>query len=241
LGDDGNIWGGEFFKYEKGKMDRIFHLNEFDFILGDKMAKEPKISALAITHQIGGTEKYLKNKFTDTEWKIYNKLLQKNHLKSTSMGRLFDAVASLLFNFDVHSFEAEASMQFEKEASKYYYSHKLSLDNSYIDNSILPDNFIKFLIENIISDLDQDIDKLFIAVKFHITLVDYIIRIAQNFGFNKIAFSGGVFQNALLVDMVIEFMKDEFNLFFHDEFSPNDEGIPFGQLMYYTKRNKKVW
>ncbi len=241
LGDDGNIWGGEFFKYEKGKMDRIFHLNEFDFILGDKMAKEPKISALAITHQIGGIEKYLKNKFTDTEWKIYNKLLQKNHLKSTSMGRLFDAVASLLFNFDVHSFEAEASMQFEKEASKYYYSHKLSLDNSYIDDSILPDNFINFLIKSIISDLDQDIDKRFIAVKFHITLVDYIIRIAQNFGFNKIAFSGGVFQNALLVDMVIEFMKDAFNLFFHDEFSPNDEGIPFGQLMYYTKRNKKVW
>ena len=54
---------------------------------------------------------------------------------------------------------------------------------------------------------------------------------------NKIAFSGGVFQNSLLVDLVIKFMGNEFDLFFHNEFSPNDEGIPFGQLMYYSKRN----
>jgi hydrogenase maturation protein HypF len=68
-------------------------------------------------------------------------------------------------------------------------------------------------------------------------LVEYIILIAQKFEFNKIAFSGGVFQNSLLVDLVIKFMGNEFDLFFHNEFSPNDEGIPFGQLMYYSKRN----
>ena len=237
LGDDGNIWGGEFFKYKKGKIDRIYHLDKFDFILGDKMAKEPKISALSIMNLIDGSEKYLKNKFTDTEWKIYKNLLQKNRLKSTSMGRLFDAVASILFGFDMHSFEAEASMQLEKEASMYYYSHNLSLDDSYINNSTLPDNFIDFLIRNIIFDLNHNIDKQFIAVKFHITLVEYIILIAQKFEFNKIAFSGGVFQNSLLVDLVIKFMGNEFDLFFHNEFSPNDEGIPFGQLMYYSKRN----
>ncbi len=237
LGDDGNIWGGEFFKYEKGKIDRIYHLDEFDYILGDKMAKEPKISALSIMNLLDGSEQYLKNKFTDTEWKIYKNLLQKNRLKSTSMGRLFDAVASIIFGFDMHSFEAEASMQLEKEASMYYYSHNLSLDDSYINNSTLPDNFIDFLIKNIIFDLNHNIDKQFIAIKFHITLVEYIILIAQKFKFNKIAFSGGVFQNALFVDLVIKFMGDEFDLFFHNEFSPNDEGIPFGQLMYYSKRN----
>ncbi|MEN8124935.1 MAG: carbamoyltransferase HypF [Bacteroidota bacterium] len=236
LGDDGNIWGGEFFKYKKGKIDRIFHLNEFEYILGDKMAKEPKISAMAIMHQVKGADQYLKHKFNDTEWKIYKKLLQKNRLKSTSMGRLFDAVASILFDFDLHSFEAEASMQLEKEASEFYYSHSISLDDSYLKNRNLSGNFVNFLIENLISDLNQNIDKQFIAVKFHITLVDYIIRIAQKFKFNRIAFSGGVFQNALLIDMVIELMKDNFNLYFHNEFSPNDEGIPFGQLMYYTNK-----
>ena len=236
LGDDGNIWGGEFFKYEKGKIDRVFHLNEFDYILGDKMAKEPKISALAIAYQVKGADRYLINKFSDTEWKIYKKLLQNNLLKSTSMGRLFDAVASIIFDFDIHNFEAEASMQLEKKASEFYYSQNNSLDDSYLKNQILPDNFVKFLLENIISELNQNIDKQFIAVKFHITLVEYIIRIAQRYGFDKIAFSGGVFQNALLIDMVIDFMKDEFDLYFHDEFSPNDEGIPFGQLMYYSHK-----
>ena len=134
------------------------------------------------------------------------------------MGRLFDAVASILFGFDMHSFEAEASMQLEKEASMYYYLHNLSLDNSYINNSTLPGNFIDFLIRNIIFDLNHNIDKQFIAVKFHITLVEYIILIAQKFEFNKIAFSGGVFQNSLLVDLVIKFMGNEFDLFFHKQY-----------------------
>lgn len=237
LGDDGNIWGGEFFKYEKGKIERVFHLDEFNYILGDKMAKEPKISALAIMNLVDGSSQYLKNKFSDTEWKIYKNLLQKNRLKSTSMGRLFDAIASILFDFDVHSFEAEASMQLEKEASEYYYSHPLSLERSYIKNHLIPDNFIDFLIQSIFLDLNQNIDKQLIALKFHITLVDYLMLIAQKYEFNKIAFSGGVFQNALLVDLIIEFMEEKFELFFHNEFSPNDEGIPFGQLMFYSKRN----
>ncbi len=237
LGDDGNIWGGEFFKYEKGKIERVFHLNEFNYILGDKMAKEPKISALAIMNLVDGSSQYLKNKFSDTEWKIYKNLLQKNRLKSTSMGRLFDAIASILFDFDVHSFEAEASMQLEKEASEYYYSHPLSLEISYIKNHLIPDNFLGFLIQSIFLDLNQNIDKQLIALKFHITLVDYLMLIAQKYEFNKIAFSGGVFQNALLVDLIIEFMEEKFELFFHNEFSPNDEGIPFGQLMFYSKRN----
>lgn len=234
LGEDGNIWGGEFFAYGENKMDRIFHLNEFDYILGDKMAKTPKISAMAILYGMDFAEPVLKKKFTKTEWKVYKKLLQKNRLKSTSMGRLFDAVASVLFGFDQHHFEAEASMKLEKEASEYFYSNSVSLTDSYLYKLKFPDNFIDFLFKNIFLNLSKDIDKQRIAVRFHITLVDYIIRVAYKFDFKKIAFSGGVFQNSLLVDMIIENMKDEFDLYFHKEFSPNDEGIPFGQLMYYS-------
>jgi hydrogenase maturation protein HypF len=234
LGDDGNIWGGEFFGYRQGKMERIFHLDEFDYILGDKMAKEPKISAMAILHSMEAAEPCLKEKFTETEWKVYKTLLRKNRLKSTSMGRLFDAVSSVLFNFDMHRFEAEASMKLEKEASEYFYSHQASLAESYLYNKNFPDNFIDFLFENIFSDLNKDIDKQYIAVRFHITLVDYIIRIARKYSYKKIAFSGGVFQNALLADLITDHMKNDFELFFQIDFSPNDEGIPFGQLMYYT-------
>jgi hydrogenase maturation protein HypF len=114
----------------------------------------------------------------------------------------------------------------------------MTLADSYLKEDLLPINFVESLLESIFHDLDKDVKKQHIAAKFHVTLVDYIIRIAKRFKTNKIAFSGGVFQNALLVDLVLEFMKENNELYFQNEFSPNDEGIPFGQLMYFT--NKKV-
>lgn len=235
LGDDNNIWGGEFFIYKKKLVERVAHINEFDFILGDKMPKEPKISALAITHTIKGSEKFVKQKFSQIEWSIYQKLLKKeNNLKSTSMGRVFDAVSSILFDYDLHSFEAEASMQLENKAANYYYNNSLTLKDSYMKTNTLPNNFVVYLFENIFNDLNKEVDRQLIAARFHITLVDYIIRIVKKFKINKIAFSGGVFQNALLVDLIIEFMPTENKLYFQKEFSPNDEGIAFGQLIYYS-------
>ena len=240
LGDDGNIWGGEFFVYEKGKVERAFHLDEFDFILGDKMPKEPRISALAIAHDIEGSEKYLKGKFTNPEWRIYQKMLgKKGNLKCTSMGRLFDAVSSILLGCDVHRFEAEASMRLENLASKYYYKNKMTLTDAYLSENNIPQNFVKYLFKEIINDLDSGVGKEIIAAKFHISLVSYIIHVANKLNIYKLAFSGGVFQNALLVDMINDFMLGKFDLYFQNEFSPNDEGIPFGQLMYFARTKIK--
>lgn len=238
LGDDGNIWGGEFFVYEKGEVERAFHLDEFDFILGDKMPREPRISALAIAHDIEGSEKYLKRKFTDIEWKIYQTMLGKEgNLKCTSMGRLFDAVSSILLDCDIHHFEAEAAMRLENLASKYYYNNNMTLTDAYFKENNIPQNFVKFLFKEIINDLDDGVGREIIAAKFHISLVNYVIHIANRLNIFKLAFSGGVFQNALLVDIINDFMGGKFNLYFQNEFSPNDEGVPFGQLIYFA-RNK---
>ncbi len=240
LGEDGNIWGGEFFVYDKGNVERAFHLNEFDLILGDKMAKEPRISAIAIAGDIEGSEKYLKRKFTDLEWTIYQKMLgNKENLRCTSMGRLFDAVSSILLNCDVHRFEAEASMRLENLASKYYYNNNMTLADTYLNEDTLPENFVKYLFQEIMNDLDNGVGKEIIAAKFHISLVGYITHVANMLNIDKLAFSGGVFQNTLLVDMLNDFMRGKFELYFQNEFSPNDEGIPFGQLMYFARNKTK--
>jgi len=55
---------------------------------------------------------------------------------------------------------------------------------------------------------------------------------AKKFEIKKLAFSGGVFQNALLVDLIIEYLSGDYQLLFHRDISPNDEGVPFGQLIY---------
>ena len=110
----------------------------------------------------------------------------------------------------------------------------MSLSDSFLQKNKMPTNFIEFLLESIFKDLELNIDKPYIAARFHITLVDYILRIAAKFKVDKVAFSGGVFQNALLIDLIMEFMKEKNELYFQDEFSPNDEGIPFGQLMFVS-------
>ena len=61
-----------------------------------------------------------------------------------------------------------------------------------------------------------------------------IIRlVAEKEGIKKLAFSGGVFQNALLVDLIHHHLEEKFDLFFHLELASNDENISFGQIVAY--------
>ncbi len=240
LGDDGNIWGGEFFIYNNKTMSRVAHLNEFDLILTDKMVKEPRISALSIGKNIPEIQELLKHKFSETEWKIYQKLLFKNNnLKSTSMGRFFDAAASIIFDYDYHRYDSQASMKFENQASQYYYENTTGLNDSYLCHT-LPSNFTEFVLKHVIKDIKSGINRQKIAVRFHLTLAHYIIKTAEKFNVKKLAFSGGVFQNGLMADIIIKFLNNDFDLYFHREFSPNDEGIPFGQLMYFVDNHQKL-
>ena len=232
LGDDGNVWGGEFFTYKKGEIIRTSHLEEFPFILGDKLPKEPRISAFVMTVNMDNNT-IVKNKFSEIEWKIYSKLVETTSVKSSSVGRLFDAVASIILGIDKQSYEGEAAMKLESAAYRYFRKNNFTKYYSYFKEDVLPNNFYKFVIENIIKDLKKGFQKDFIAAKFHITLAHYISITAKKTGCKKICFSGGVFQNQWLIELIISFMKRDFNLYFHKELSPNDENISFGQIMYY--------
>lgn len=236
-GDDGNVWGGEFFLYNNGVAKRIYHLNEYPFILGNKLPKEPRISALVMAMKLNDNE-IVKSKFSSTEWKIYQKLLKSSTLKCTSIGRLFDAIASIVLGIDKQSYEGEAAMELENAAYRYFRANNFTKHYSYLnDNQKTPDNFTHCILKNVISDINKGFSKDFIAAKFHITLAHYINMVAKEqsrkFGIKKIAFSGGVFQNQWLVELILSFMKNKFQLYFHKELSPNDENISFGQLMYY--------
>jgi hydrogenase maturation protein HypF len=72
-----------------------------------------------------------------------------------------------------------------------------------------------------------------IALKFHISLVEVIQKFLIKFDMHKVVFSGGVFQNSLLVDLIYTRLNDKYSVYFHKELSPNDECIPFGQLIAY--------
>ncbi|WP_431111752.1 hypothetical protein, partial [Winogradskyella poriferorum] len=75
-------------------MDRVGHFEYYDWLAGDKMAKEPRMSFFSLAND--SMQHEIKQKFTKEEISIYNQLKQKEALKTSSVGRLFDAVASLL-------------------------------------------------------------------------------------------------------------------------------------------------
>ena len=241
LGDDAQIWGGEFFIYEHYEFSRCCFFDYFDFILGDKMPKEPRIAALSACWGLDGMENLLREKFTPTEWQVYTKLLAKgSRLQTSSVGRLFDALASLLGIMDKQTYEGEAAMRLEALATAYFKKEGLDFQSSYCleeitDNRISTPSFMS----QIIADLRQGKSKGFIAAKFHFSLMQIIKMVANNLKIKKIAFSGGVFQNSMLTDLILHHLGGTFELYFHQELSPNDENISFGQLVCYQIENLK--
>lgn len=225
FGDDEQIWGGEFFNYEGNIIERIHHLEYFDWLLGDKMSKEPRLALFSLASD--EIEPVLTEKFTSNELKTYQYLKRENKLKTSSIGRLFDAVASLLNITDYNSYEGEAAILLENIVENY----DLKSCESYLNSS--EEFSAKQIISNIYKDILIGISNKTIIHNFLFTLGNYIVEFAKNNNYKHIAFSGGVFQNTTLVDMIIELAPKEIKLYFHSNLSPNDENISFGQLMYY--------
>ncbi len=226
-GDDAQIWGGEFFEYQSNKIDRISHFEYYNWIAGDKMSREPRLSLLSLAND--DMLSVLDNKYLSEELKIYQSLIQINKLKTSSVGRLFDAVASLLNICNINTYEGEAAILLENFITDY------DLDDCKLYCSVLDDNKIptKELLFNLYSDFKRGNSKENVIANFLFTLSSIIFQIAKNQNIKKIAFSGGVFQNTTLIDMIKVLSQNQFKLYFHRDLPPNDENISFGQIMYY--------
>ncbi|NNE02581.1 MAG: carbamoyltransferase HypF [Eudoraea sp.] len=226
-GDDGQIWGGEFFSYNSNKIERVSHFDYFDWIAGDKMAREPRLSLFSLADE-AMLEEVVK-KFTLEEIGILKKLKEQNQLKTSSVGRLFDAVASLLDICQINSYEGEAAILLENAVTNY----DLSKCRAYCrisDEGLVPTHS---LLKELFNDFSMDIPKEEIILNFLFTLASLVFEIAVRVGLKSIAFSGGVFQNTILVDMLNEIGGKEYKLYFNCNLSPNDENISFGQIMHH--------
>ena len=193
LGDDNHIWGGEFFTYQGNKIERLTHFEYYDWLANDKMAKEPRLALFSLLDS--EHRSFIKDKFSETEWNIYSSMIKTNTLKTSSVGRLFDAVASALDLVDLNTFEAEAAMQLEtcaKSYSKSYY-----IDFLYKKNyGKIPSNHI---VQSIVKAYNEGFCKERLAYSFIYTLAKCILNVAKTNEIKTVACSGGVFQNSLLV------------------------------------------
>jgi hydrogenase maturation protein HypF len=233
MGNDGAVWGGEFFIFSDGSARRTHHLRYYPHILGDKMAMEPRLSALSVMHAAGISMPQETNIFTVREVNFYKKVLRSASLKTSSMGRLFDAVSSIVGLCHKNSYEGEAAMYLEKVAQDYCIKtceYPIPYDFQLLEGGAID---IFPAIRCILEEREAGKEAGWIAARFHSTVVEIIDRIAGEMEVQKIAFSGGVMQNGLLVDMIIDRLGTRYELYFHKELSPNDECISYGQLVGY--------
>lgn len=235
-GEDGQIWGGEFFLLQEGEMHRVAHLDYFPQLLGDKMSREPRLSALSLLRNLPAGLQALKSHFTEAEWNYYSKVIdQDTPLLTSSMGRFLDGVAALLGICIVNTYEGEAAMRMEALAATCRRQPKDYYPLPLVDGR-LPFNE---LLARVVSDLEDKKSTASIAWKVFCSLAKAISKVAEHFGVRKIAFSGGVFQNALLTELVIEQLSQKAYLYFHRQLSPNDECIGFGQIACYELAKKE--
>lgn len=231
LGHDRQVWGGEFFLWENRHIHRSGHLEYFPHLAGDKMAREPRLAALAMTHALPEAMALAQSWFSDTEWNIYQQLLDRGvPLQSSSMGRVFDAVAALCGLSLRSSFEGEAAMLLEEAARHWQELHAGEMQDSYICHWQENRLSVSSLMKQVLTDVQAGKPAGYIASRFHGWVARAVEEMALSFNVKALAFSGGVFQNAVLVDRIIDRLQSRFLLYFHEQLSPNDENIAIGQL-----------
>ncbi len=238
-GTDGNIWGGEFFSYSKEEIKRVAHFKYFPLPGGESSIKEPRRSALGLFYEICGDDLFnlelnpeleLFQFFSRQEISILKQALEKkiNTPLTSSVGRIFDAVASLLNINQKMSFEGQAAMMLEFNTIE-------NVDEIYpydcVDGELLIIDYKKTFI-SILEDLKNNIDVKIIATKFHNTMAEIICDAAKYFKIEKVVLSGGVFQNAYLLERaVIKLKQYGFKPYWHQRIPTNDGGISVGQIV----------
>ena len=230
-GEDGNLWGGEFMVCNYEGYERVAHLSYFNLLGGAKAIKEPKRVALSLLFDLYADEVLtLTNPttkaFTKAELKTHYIMWQKglNAPLSSSVGRLFDAVASLLGICQVMSFEGESGMMLEELYDSSAVGHyTFGYEDEVID--VLP--LVKALLD--------EADKSIAVSKFFHTLVEMIAVVYAGYKDLPLVLSGGVFQNRVLLELLFERFPEALvpNLF-----PPNDGGIALGHVAAQMQQMK---
>jgi len=243
-GGDSQVWGGEFFIASYRQFTRFASLKPFRLLGGEAAMKEPGRSAAAALWELMGEA------IIDLELPSWNMTgsqctqlatLLRSGIASpwtTSMGRLFDAVASLTGLCAQASFEGQAAMavQFAAEReweagggrAKGYPIDLVRSENS--DARWMVD--WRTMISALLDDLCRGCSSEWIAARFHAGLVEGVVRVAQAAGLPRIVLTGGCFQNRLLLSVMRQQLEAAgFTVYSHALVPPNDGGLSLGQAV----------
>jgi hydrogenase maturation protein HypF len=242
-GEDGAIWGGEFFAIDGMGMTRAAAFDYFPLQGGDSAIREPWRSAVCFLHATFGpaeAREIASELFAEIDPARIGLLLDAipkgvNVVPSSSCGRLFDAASALAGVCRKAAYEGQAAMLLEgrlyrgKGMGKYPFTIRGGGERLGID--------WKGVIAGIVADAKAGVAPAIIARKFHDTMAEIVLdvsgRLAEGAGAGHVLLSGGVFQNAYLLRRLLPgFREKRLKVLIHREVPANDGGISLGQAYY---------
>ena len=243
FGEDGAIWGGEFFSIDGMEMRRAAALDDFPLQGGDSAIREPWKTAVGFLHATFGPAEARQIAISlfggidpDRIALLVDAISKKvNVVPSSSCGRLFDAASALAGVCRKASYEGQAAMLLEgglqrgRDRGGYRYGIRDTGERLGID--------WKGVIAGLVEDARAGIPPSVLARKFHDTVAEIVLdvsaRLAEGAGAGHVLLSGGVFQNIyLLKKLLAGFRRKKLKVLIHREVPANDGGISLGQAYY---------
>ena len=240
LGTDGTIWGGEFLRASPSAFRRVARLRPFWLPGGEAAARQPWRSALGVLHGLVGEALWDLDlppvAHARNRRQVLETLLRSTSCSAltSSAGRLFDAVASLLGLRQESGYEAQAAMLLEQiappvAAGAYPYS---LVERRTDDGAPLVDLDWRPAIRGVLEDLGRGTSASTVAGRFHVTMARMIAATAEWMGLGRVVLTGGCFQNAALVSLATrELTARRFEVVTHRRIPPNDGGLAVGQAL----------
>lgn len=246
-GTDGTIWGGEFLLTQSDGFRRVATLRQFRLLGGERAIAEPRRTALGLLYTILGDDLFKMHDLAPLkacaveELSVFRKMLSAGVASplTSSAGRLFDATASIVGLRQRSSFEGQAAMDLEfivdarrRVEDHYPYSIEGAESGARLPepSSMLIINWEQ-MFRAILADVAIGTATSSIAAKFHNTLTEIIISIADRMGERRVVLTGGCFQNKYLTERTIRRLTEAgFQPYWHQRVPPNDGGIALGQI-----------
>ncbi len=236
LGEDGGIWGGETFIFDHDMYERAAILRSFPLPGGDAAVRNPRRSAIGLLYSLFGSAfgrklpSHFKSGIDKIQIDVLERMLNRsiNCPTSTSVGRLFDAVAALLgVSAEAGTYEGQAAMMLEAKAWE-------SQDDRPLPYAIVESKSLCLdwgpMIEHILNGLIDDRTVADLARRFHATLAAMMAEVAVRLQATQVVLGGGCFQNTTLLEMCRGSLeKHGLQVFWPQTVPINDGGLAVGQ------------
>ncbi|QDT43827.1 Carbamoyltransferase HypF [Gimesia alba] len=238
-GDDQTIWGGELLLSTATSYERVAHLRTFPLPGGERAVREPWRVAVSLVAQAEGKRAASQLNLTGESIEPFLKIINSERFspKTSSAGRLFDGVASLILGVTHAVFEGQAAMMLESHCD-------LSESGSY-EIVLQAGKPIQLdwrpLVSQILKDRARGVAPSVMAMRFHRGLAQAVARLCSRYAPMPVVLGGGVFQNQCLVELFVEeFADNQQPLGLPGMIPPNDGGLAAGQLaVAVSRRNQK--